>query len=459
MADNVLTEAVGVAGVTLATDEEVGVAHHPYTKLEWGANNVFNKVDSGAAALPIQDGGNSITVDGPLTDAQLRATPVSVADGGGSLTVDGPLTDAQLRATPVPVDQTEAASLDYDTGAGTVNQTVMGLALPGAGGPVAGGTATNPVRTDPTGTTTQPVSGPLTDAQLRATPVPVSGTVSVVEPVSVDDNGGSLTVDGTVSISGAVDTELPAAAALADDMANPTAPAVGAHVMGFDGTTWDRMRGDVANGLDVDVTRLPALVAGTANIGDVDVLTLPPLVAGTANIGDVDVASMPTGASAAQVQGTVAHDAAVAQNPVQVAVRANANEPTAVADGDVTHLWADLLGRLVVVAGHPSPEAPVSVNATASGETTIIAAPGASLSLYICKGSVHNRAATNRLVALKDGAAGTIRFRAELASEGGGTLFDFGSRGWKLTANTLLSLNLDAAGDVDVNVTSYYIAP
>lgn len=33
--------------------------------------------------------------------------------------------------------------------------------------------------------------------------------------------------------------------------------------------------GDATNGLDVDVTRLPALVAGTANIGDVDVLTVP----------------------------------------------------------------------------------------------------------------------------------------------------------------------------------------
>ena len=32
--------------------------------------------------------------------------------------------------------------------------------------------------------------------------------------------------------------------------------------------------GDATNGLDVDVTRLPALVAGTANIGDVDVLTI-----------------------------------------------------------------------------------------------------------------------------------------------------------------------------------------
>lgn len=33
--------------------------------------------------------------------------------------------------------------------------------------------------------------------------------------------------------------------------------------------------GDAANGLDVDVTRLPTLPAGTNNIGDVDVLTLP----------------------------------------------------------------------------------------------------------------------------------------------------------------------------------------
>lgn len=36
---------------------------------------------------------------------------------------------------------------------------------------------------------------------------------------------------------------------------------------------------DSANGLDVDVTRLPALVAGTANIGDVDIAS--PLGAGT----------------------------------------------------------------------------------------------------------------------------------------------------------------------------------
>ena len=46
--------------------------------------------------------------------------------------------------------------------------------------------------------------------------------------------------------------------------------------------------GDAANGLDVDVTRLPALVAGTANIGDVDILSI---AAGDNNIGNVDIVS------------------------------------------------------------------------------------------------------------------------------------------------------------------------
>lgn len=89
-----------------------------------------------------------------------------------------------------------------------------------------------------------------------------------------------------------------------DGAGAPMATAV--HI--FNGTTWDRLRGDITNGLDVDVTRLPALPAGNNNIGDVDiasiaagdnnignvdVVTLPALPAGTNNIGDVDVLTLP----------------------------------------------------------------------------------------------------------------------------------------------------------------------
>jgi hypothetical protein len=49
---------------------------------------------------------------------------------------------------------------------------------------------------------TNEVVGPITDAELRATPVPVSGTVTAnagTGPFPVSDNGGSITVDGSVN--------------------------------------------------------------------------------------------------------------------------------------------------------------------------------------------------------------------------------------------------------------------
>lgn len=88
--------------------------------------------------------------------------------------------------------------------------------------------------------------------------------------------------------------------------------------------------GDATNGLDVDVTRLPALPAGTNNIGDVDILsiaagdnnignvdvvTLPAIPAGTNNIGDVDVLTVPAplsttggGTEATALRVTIAND-------------------------------------------------------------------------------------------------------------------------------------------------------
>lgn len=52
------------------------------------------------------------------------------------------------------------------------------------------------------------VSGPLTDAALRATPVPVSGSVTI------SDGSGPVTVDGTVSVGNLPSTQPVSAAAL-----------------------------------------------------------------------------------------------------------------------------------------------------------------------------------------------------------------------------------------------------
>lgn len=102
--------------------------------------------------------------------------------------------------------------------------------------------------------------------------------------LTIDDGGSSITVDGSISVSGSVDTELPSAAALADNTANPTAPAVGAFGMIWDGANWDRTPGNQTDGVlvnlgannDVTVTSsaLPSGAATSANqttiIGHVD---------------------------------------------------------------------------------------------------------------------------------------------------------------------------------------------
>ncbi|KHD88844.1 MAG: hypothetical protein OM95_06930 [Bdellovibrio sp. ArHS] len=84
------------------------------------------------------------------------------------------LSDTQLRASPVPIS---ASSLPLPTGAAT-EATLSSIdtktpALVGGAVPVTGPLTDAELRA-----TAVPVSGPLTDAELRATPVPVSGPLT-----------------------------------------------------------------------------------------------------------------------------------------------------------------------------------------------------------------------------------------------------------------------------------------
>lgn len=191
MADNTVL-STGSGGDTIATDD-IGGVKHQRVKVEFGA-------------------------DGSATD-------VSSTD-------------------PLPI--TTIQTLDYDTGAGTATTPIMGVALPASGGPVAGGTTTNPIQ--------------------------------------VADAGGSLTVDGTVTANAGTNLNT---SALALETGGNLATLAGA----VDGTE-----------VQVDVLTLPAIPAGTNNIGDVDVLTLPALAAGTNVIGYVG--DKPTYAAKATITWT-----------------------------------------------------------------------------------------------------------------------------------------------------------
>jgi hypothetical protein len=175
---------------------------------------------SGAIRATVFDYVNSNPIAVRLTDTNGDY----VAPGGGA---GGGLTDAELRAAPVPVS-------------GTFWQA------------------------------TQPVSGPLTDAQLRASAVPIA------------DGGGSITVDGSVSVS-----NFPATQAVTGTFWQATQPVSIAAAVPVT---------DNGGSLTVDgsVSLAAAIPAGTNNIGDVDVLTLPALPTGTNTIGKVQCANLPS---------------------------------------------------------------------------------------------------------------------------------------------------------------------
>lgn len=158
------------------------------------------------------------------------------------------------------------------------------------------------------------------------------------------------------------------------------------------------------------------LAAGTAAIGK--------LAANSGvDIGDVDVTSivMPTGANAAPVQGTVAHDSAAANNPVLLGAKAVSSEPAAVANADVAMLLTDLVGKLITLP-YANPENFVK-GATAvitdTTRTAVIAAQGAGVKLYITQILVTNSDATvGTVVNIEDDT--TTIYSGYAAAAGGG---------------------------------------
>lgn len=288
---------------------------------------------------------------------------VTVSDGGGSLTVDGAVSVTGPAADGAPVSGNPVRIAGKD-GSGNTQDIVTdtnGLLLPSANntaladdvsntiaGPF-GGTGNNRLYYPSfgyvfDGTSWDRQRGDSTDGTLvnlgANNDVTVTGTVSVTEPVSVDDNGGSLTVDSlaekvedtphatgdtgifflgvrndrsattfanvdgdyspiSVNPQGRVWVERRTASdTLADGITNSRRFAAGTNESSgtndlidervfpyvFNGSTWDRLRGDT-NGLDVNVNN-PGLT-------DAELRATPVPISGTvtANLGTIDGAA------------------------------------------------------------------------------------------------------------------------------------------------------------------------
>lgn len=223
---------------------------------------------------------------------------------------------------------------------------------------------------------------------------------------------------------------------------------------------------DNGGSLTVDGTVTANLAAGTNNIGDVDILSI---AAGDNNIGNVDIVTMPNvtlaaGTNTNEVVGDAAHGAAVAGNPVLMGGEGRSTEPTAVDDGDVVRKLHSLLGKQVTLLGS-LPGSTWSYAAESGGITdttarTIKAAAGAGIRNYlVALQAVNAHATVSTEIAVRDGASGTVIWRFWLRANGanvGVINFDPPLRG---SANTLLEVVCITTGTATyINAQGYTAA-
>jgi hypothetical protein len=156
----------------------VNVGNFPSTQPVSGTVTANLGTLNGAATAANQSTeiGSLSSIDGKLTDVATQTTLAAIkaktdnldtALSGVKTGTDkipaspataGNQTTANTSLASIDTKTIQGITADYDTGAGTQNVEIVGFALPKSGGAVAGGTASDPIRNDPTGTTTQPVS-------------------------------------------------------------------------------------------------------------------------------------------------------------------------------------------------------------------------------------------------------------------------------------------------------------
>lgn len=156
--------------------------------------------------------------------------------------------------------------------------------------------------------------------------------------------------------------------------------------------------------------------------------------------------------NALPVEGAIAHDAAVAENPVLMGGEARTTAPSAVADGDAVRLQADDQGRLVVVQNAPRDLVKIDrVVLTTTSETTLIAATASEfhdLTFMV----LSNESATEVRVDIRDNTGATPVFSIDLAADGGGAVLSFNTP-WPQGA-----VNDNWTAELSAGVSSVYIS-
>jgi hypothetical protein len=279
--------------VTIASDQTAIPASQSGT---WDINNVSGTVSlptgAATAALQTQPG---VDIGDVTVNNGIGASAVNIQDGGNSITVDGPLTDTQLRATPVPVSGTVAAT---QSGTWTVQP---------------GNTANTTAWKVDGSAVTQPVSGTVT----------ANAGTNLNTSLLALESGGNLATIKTNSDN------------LALAQASTTSGQKGNLVLGAVTTAAPSYTTAQSNPL--------SLTTAGALRTDASATTQP--VSGTVTAAQATAANLN-----AQVQGPAASGASKSGNPVQTGYVFNTTPPT-VTNGQVVEAQATARGASLA---HPS---------------------------------------------------------------------------------------------------------
>jgi len=281
------------------------------------------------------------------TSGALRVNVIAGSGGGGTSSTFGSAIPATGTAGGFSdgTNMQLARVFDGDTGVGTQYSLGVLLKTPGSGGAVDFGVSGQPIRIDPTGTTTQPVSGT----------VGISGTVAATQSGTWTVQPGNTANTTAWLVTGA----------------GGTFPVTG--------TFWQATQ--------------PVSIAATVNVS-----------AAQSGTWTVQQGTPPW-----TVNGDTASGVTDANNPVKIGGVARTSNPTAVTNGQRVNGIFDKLGKQVVVGALRDVKGVQKTSITTVSETTVVTAGASGVFNDVYAIIITNKSATGVSVDFKDATAGTTR--------------------------------------------------
>lgn len=409
-----------------------------------------------AASLPLPSGAataeNQSTIIGHVDGIEGLLTTIDADTGGiatSAASIDGKITVCNTGAVVVsssalPSGAATAAKQPAIGTAGTPSVDVVSIQG------VASGTVV-PV-SDGGGSITVDGTVAVTGTFWQATQ-----PVSIASAVPVTDNSGSLTVDAPVatpvyvrlSDGASPITTLPVSLASVPSHAVTNAGTFAVQETGpgavvGNGAASTAQRVTLAN----DSTGIVSLTTSTASIGK--------LAANSGvTIGAVEIAATQTLSTVSTVStvstltgGGVAHDSADSGNPVKVGAKAVATLATGamVAAGDRTDATSDLDAAVIVRNQFPLGDLTSERVTDTGGTSTAFSNFGATASTrnYVTAISVFNSSATAGYIDFRDGTGGAVLWTIPIPA-GGGAVIACDVPFFRTSANTALAYDVSGA--------------